>query len=92
MLQDNYKSFNPNIKKEHIEKIKKNRYFLWIIYVSLGSFYSMLEYRCEWNDKQLLKINRFFPSNKMYLKCNWIDQDLILDIREWECFKYSEIL
>ena len=53
--------------------------------VSLGSFYSMLEYKCEWNDKQFVKIGRFFPSSKMCSNCGWINQDLTLSIREWTC-------
>jgi putative transposase len=53
--------------------------------VSLGLFYSMLEYKCEWNDKQFVKIDRFFPSSKMCSKCDWINQDLTLKDREWTC-------
>jgi putative transposase len=53
--------------------------------VSLGTFYSMLEYKCNWNDKQFVKINRFFPSSKTCSSCKWINQDLTLNIREWIC-------
>jgi putative transposase len=53
--------------------------------VSLGTFYSMLEYKCEWNDKQFVKIDRFFPSSKTCSNCGWINQDLTLNIREWSC-------
>jgi putative transposase len=53
--------------------------------VSLGTFYSMLEYKCGWNDKQFAKIDRFFPSSKMCSECGWINQDLTLNIREWTC-------
>ena len=53
--------------------------------VSLGSLYSMLEYKCDWNDKQFIKIDRFFPSSKMCSNCGWINQDLTLNVREWTC-------
>ena len=53
--------------------------------VSLGNFYSMLEYKCDWNDKQFVKIDRFFPSSKMCSNCGWVNQDLTLNIREWKC-------
>lgn len=53
--------------------------------VSLGSFYTMLEYKCEWNDKQFVKIDRFFPSSKTCSNCGWINGDLTLNIREWTC-------
>ena len=58
--------------------------------VSLGSFYTMLEYKCEWNDKQFVKIGRYFPSSKMCSKCGWINQDLTLKDREWECQSCGE--
>ena len=58
--------------------------------VSLGTFYSMLEYKCEWNDKQFVKIDRFFPSSKMCSNCGWINQDLTLNIREWTCTSCGE--
>jgi putative transposase len=53
--------------------------------VSLGSFYYMLEYKANWNDKQFVKIDRFFPSSKMCSNCGWINQDLTLKDREWTC-------
>ena len=53
--------------------------------VSLGTFYSMLEYKCAWNDKLYVKIDRFFPSSKMCSNCEWINQDLTLKDREWIC-------
>jgi transposase len=58
--------------------------------VSLGLFYSMLEYKCEWNDKQFVKIDRFFPSSKMCSKCGWINRDLTLKDREWKCSSCDE--
>ena len=53
--------------------------------VSLGTFYSMLEYKSKWNDRTIIKIDRFFPSSKMCSNCGWINQDLTLNIREWIC-------
>jgi len=53
--------------------------------VSLGTFYSMLEYKAKWNDKTIIKIDRYFPSSKMCSNCSWINQDLTLKDREWIC-------
>ena len=53
--------------------------------VSLGTFYTMLEYKANWNDKLFVKIDKFFPSSKMCSKCGWINQDLTLSVREWTC-------
>ena len=69
-----------------VKNIMKNHKLAQVMSdVSLGTFYSMLEYKCFWNDKQFVKIDRFFPSSKMCSKCSWINQDLTLKIREWEC-------
>ncbi len=53
--------------------------------VSLGAFYVMLEYKANWNDRVLVKIDRFFPSSKTCSKCGWLKKDLTLAIREWTC-------
>lgn len=53
--------------------------------VALGTFYSMLEYKAEWNDRKFVKIDRFFPSSKMCSGCNFIKQDLTLNDRTWTC-------
>ena len=53
--------------------------------VSLGAFYTMLEYKANWNDKTIVKIDRFFPSSKTCNVCNYINQDLTLKDREWTC-------
>ena len=58
--------------------------------VSLGSLYSMLKYKCEWNDKQFVKIDRFFPSSKTCSNCGWINQNLTLKDREWACQSCGE--
>lgn len=58
--------------------------------VSLGAFYSMLEYKANWNDRSFVKIDRFFPSSKTCSSCGWIKQDLTLSIREWTCESCGE--
>lgn len=52
---------------------------------SWGTFVRMLEYKADWNDKQIVKINRFYPSSKTCCECGWINQDLNLSVREWIC-------
>ena len=58
--------------------------------VSLGTFYTILEYKANWNDRQFVKIDRFFPSSKTCSNCGWIKQDLTLSIREWACESCGE--
>jgi putative transposase len=45
----------------------------------------LLEYKADWNDKRVIKINRFFPSSKTCGSCGWINQNLNLSDREWIC-------
>ena len=54
---------------------------------SWGTFVAMLEYKAAWNDKQIVKVNRFFPSSKTCSKCNYINQSLTLSDRKWTCIK-----
>ena len=58
--------------------------------VSWSSFVSMLEYKCEWRGKNLVKIDRFFPSSKMCSNCGYINNDLTLEDREWSCPECGE--
>lgn len=58
--------------------------------VSLGSFYTMLEYKANWNNREFVKIDRFFPSSKTCSSCGWIKQDLTLSIRKWTCESCEE--
>jgi putative transposase len=53
--------------------------------VSWSKFIELLTYKAEWNDKQIVKIDRFFPSSKTCNSCGYINQNLKLDMREWTC-------
>ena len=52
---------------------------------SWGEFNRQLEYKCEWYGKELVKIDRYFPSSKRCGNCGYIVDKLPLNIREWEC-------
>ncbi len=52
--------------------------------VSWGSFISMLEYKCDWQGKHLVKIGRFEPSSRL-CTCGTINRDLTLKDRVWTC-------
>jgi putative transposase len=60
--------------------------------VSWGKFIDTLEYKSVWNDKQVVHIDRFFPSSKTCSKCGWINNNLTLKDREWTCHKCNSIL
>ncbi|MGF1427983.1 RNA-guided endonuclease InsQ/TnpB family protein [Kitasatospora sp. LaBMicrA B282] len=46
---------------------------------------SMLEYKCAWYGRELITIDRWFPSSKLCSACGAIRAKLPLNIREWTC-------
>lgn len=50
-----------------------------------GTFVSFLSYKLLQEGKQLIKINKWFPSSKTCSNCNNIKQDLQLSDRIYEC-------
>ena len=51
---------------------------------SWSEFFRQLQYKCDWQGKNLIRIGRFVPSSKMCL-CGYINKDLTLKDREWDC-------
>ncbi len=52
---------------------------------SWGELIRQFSYKSEWNDREYIKINRFFPSSKTCNVCGFILEKLDLNIREWIC-------
>ena len=65
--------------------IKNRKLSKHIADASWGNFVNLLQYKCDWYGRELVKINRFYPSSKTCNECGWINQDLNLSIREWTC-------
>jgi len=65
--------------------IKNHKLAKHIADASWSKFVDMLLYKAKWNEKQIVKINRFFPSSKACHKCGYINQNLKLNDREWIC-------
>ncbi|MER7178460.1 RNA-guided endonuclease TnpB family protein [Streptomyces hyaluromycini] len=45
----------------------------------------MLEYKCAWYGRELVVIDRFFPSSKLCGNCGTVREKLPLTVREWTC-------
>lgn len=70
----------------NIKGMMKNRCLAKAISdVSWGEIVRQLEYKSKWHGRELVKIERFFPSSKMCGNCKFINEDLKLSDREWEC-------
>jgi putative transposase len=65
--------------------IKNHKLSKHIADASWGKFVELLSYKAKWNDKNIIHIDRFFPSSKTCNKCGYINQDLNLSVREWTC-------
>ena len=53
--------------------------------VGWSEFIRKLTYKAEWYGKTILRIGRFEASSKLCNVCGYKNDDLTLDIREWEC-------
>ena len=51
---------------------------------SWNEFFRQLQYKSDWYGKNLIRIGRFEPSSKICL-CGYINKDLTLKDREWDC-------
>jgi putative transposase len=65
--------------------IKNHKLSKHIADASWSKFIELLTYKAEWNDKEILRIDRFFPSSKTCNCCGYIAQNLDLSMREWTC-------
>jgi|688.fasta_scaffold231973_2 putative transposase len=65
--------------------IKNHKLSKHIADASWSKFIELLTYKTEWNDKQIVRIDRFFPSSKTCNCCGYINQNLDLSVREWTC-------
>ena len=65
--------------------IKNHKLSKHIADASWGNFVTLLQYKCDWYGKELVKVNRFYPSSKTCVDCGWINQELKLSDREWTC-------
>ncbi len=54
---------------------------------SWGEFNRQLKYKCQWYGRELVRIDRYFPSSKRCGKCGYVVDKLPLSTREWECPK-----
>jgi putative transposase len=53
--------------------------------ISDAGWREMLEYKCEWYGRDLVVLDRWYPSSKTCSACGCMAASLPLDVREWEC-------
>ncbi|MGW3656776.1 RNA-guided endonuclease InsQ/TnpB family protein [Streptomyces sp. NPDC005151] len=50
-----------------------------------SEFRSMLEYKAAWYEREVIAVDRFFPSSKLCSTCGTIASKMPLHVREWTC-------
>jgi putative transposase len=53
--------------------------------VGWSEFVRMLEYKAKWYRKEIIKVNKFYPSSQICSCCGKLTGKKTLDIREWYC-------
>lgn len=53
--------------------------------LSINRFKQILEYKCKWYDKDLIIIDRYYPSSKLCNCCGYKNNELTLKDRTWKC-------
>ena len=50
-----------------------------------GQFCTMLKYKCEWEGKVYIEVERFYPSSKTCNNCLHRVKEMHLSVRTWQC-------
>ena len=53
--------------------------------VSWSSFVAKLQYKADWYGREIIKVDKWFPSSQICSECGHKDGKKPLDIREWTC-------
>ena len=56
-----------------------------------GELVRQLTYKAEWYGRELIKIDRWFPSSKRGSNCGYIVEKMPLNVREWNCPKCNSL-
>jgi putative transposase len=65
--------------------VKNHKLALAISDANWGELVRQLDYKAEWYGRELIKIDRWFPSSKRCSNCGHIAEKMPLNIREWDC-------
>lgn len=65
------------IKNHHLAKAIQD--------ASFGTLVSMLKYKSQWHNRQIIEIGRFYPSSKLCSSCSHRMSYMGLEVREWTC-------
>lgn len=90
-------NLNPKsivIEDLNISEIKRNRRYM-AEKINESKFYEIrrqLEYKCRWNNIELIIADRFFPSSKMCSVCGFVKKKLSLSERTYVCDNCGKVI
>jgi len=83
LLRDNQTIYTENLCSAcMIEEKKMSRE---ISDASFGLLIQMLEYKAKWHSREIIKVDRYFPSSKTCSNCGNVKEDLKLTDRTYNC-------
>ena len=53
--------------------------------LSLNRFKNILEYKAKWYGRDIIEVDRYFPSSKLCNCCGYKNTELTLSDRDWVC-------
>ena len=63
-----------------------------ILEMNFGEFRRMLEYKARWYNRNIVFVDRFYPSSKTCHNCGYINKGLTLNDRQWICPQCGEVI
>ena len=77
----------------NVKRMQKNHKLAQSIAdASWYTFLNMLSYKCDREGKQLVKIDRFYPSSKTCHHCGCTNEKLSLKDRDWKCPQCGQMI
>ncbi|WP_406103448.1 transposase [Streptomyces sp. NBC_01003] len=69
-----------------VRNMVKNRHLARAISdAAWAEFRSMLEYKAAWYGRDVVAVDRFFPSSKLCSSCGTLQEKMPLNVRTWTC-------
>ncbi|MFG2254216.1 RNA-guided endonuclease InsQ/TnpB family protein [Streptomyces mirabilis] len=65
--------------------VKNHRLARAISDAAWSEFRSMLEYKARWYGREVIAVDRWFPSSKLCSACNTLRDTMPLNVRTWTC-------
>lgn len=65
--------------------VKNHKLAESISQMNFGEFRRILEYKANWYDRNIVFVDRFYPSSKTCNNCGYINKNLKLSDRQWVC-------